>query len=168
MLKQPGCFSAMGPFPAEHGAGFGLVEIRIRKPVQRLLGGNMVVQDEQFFRLSCDVFQNGARIAEIYDNDPLVPEVRRRWTAVMHRKKASAGKFLPYRPGRAESIRAVGMVKDNVRGMMELWWGQSLRHDDGITITRLAWRANGCFRLFDVSSALLAGLARPRPVKKGG
>ena len=72
----------MSLFPAQDGTGLCLIEVRLGKAVQGPLGGDMVIQNEEFLGFGGHRFQNGSGIAEVNDHDTAILEVRRRGVAM--------------------------------------------------------------------------------------
>jgi len=61
----------MDPIPRENGSGPVLIKIREWKTGQRLLGGDVVVQDKKTGGLFRNPFKDRSRITEIDDDDTL-------------------------------------------------------------------------------------------------
>ena len=109
----------MSPFPAQNGSGLGLVKVGMGKSGQGPFGGDMVVQDQEFFRFCGHRLQNWPCITEVDDQYPTVIEIGRRRLAVFDGEKSGVRKFLPDRPGGSKPVKAVRMVQDDVRGTVE-------------------------------------------------
>lgn len=119
IVEEPGRRLIVRPFPGQDRSGLFHVEVGIGKAGQGLFCGDVVIEDEKGLRVSGDGVQYLAGIAEIYDDDSLALQSFRRGIPMFDGDESSRGKFIPDRPGCAESIGAFRVIEDDRGGGSE-------------------------------------------------
>ena len=73
IVEEPWNRLIVGPLPGQDRSGLLYIEVRIGKADQSPLRGDVMIEHEERLRLSSHGFQRLACIAEIHDDDSLVP-----------------------------------------------------------------------------------------------